>query len=377
MPFIERLDVVPLPKGFILPQFTQYNGTGDPIKHLQGFLGKMTITSNNPDVYAKAFSNCLSDKALDWYMVLPLKSIDSYQQTADVFIAKFGSSIQEHQDERVLMDIQQGPNESLRNYHKRYNDILLTIPQVNNQVAYMAFYRRLTYVKLKKLLVLATPLSKDELTARVRQYVELEELKNKESHTKDLRVVIVRKRNRSKSPKKTPKGLVRCTHSTAGERITPLRISVAEVFSKIEDKNLLPKPVRMRSAPGKRDKNRCCKYHREHGHDTNECRILKAELEKLIKRGYLKEFVDKETQRDAPSHNRMSPLLDNRPKVKREKLEAPPIMGRIDTISGGIAGGGDSRNSRKIYARRGVYSLNKTTPINELITFSDQELQGI
>ncbi|GAA0162447.1 hypothetical protein LIER_18537 [Lithospermum erythrorhizon] len=204
MSFTERLVVVPLCKGFILPQFTQYNDTGDPIKHLQGFLAKMTITSNNPGVYANAFSNSLSDKALDWYMALPLKSIDSYQQTADMFIAKFGSSIQEHQDERALMDIQQGPNESLRSYHKRYNDILLTIPQVNNQVAYMDFYPGLTYGKLKKALVLETPLSKDELTARVRQYVEVEELKNKESHTKDLRDVIVRKRNRSKSPKKTP-----------------------------------------------------------------------------------------------------------------------------------------------------------------------------
>ncbi|GAA0141131.1 hypothetical protein LIER_02346 [Lithospermum erythrorhizon] len=107
IPFTEQLDVVPLPKGFILSQFTQYNDTDDPIKHLQGFLAKMTITSNNPDVYAKAFSNSLTDKALDWYMVLPLKSIDSYQQTADVFIFKFGSSIQEHQDERALMDIEQ------------------------------------------------------------------------------------------------------------------------------------------------------------------------------------------------------------------------------------------------------------------------------
>ncbi|GAA0161349.1 hypothetical protein LIER_17685 [Lithospermum erythrorhizon] len=133
----------------------------------------------------------------------------------------------------------------------------------------------------------------------------------------------------------------------------PLRILVAEVFSEIEDKNLLPKTMRMRSAPGRRDKNRYYEYHREHGHDTNECRILKAELEKLIKRGYLKEFVDKETQRDVPSHNRRSNLLDNRPKVKREQLEAPPLTCRINTICGGIAGGGDSRNSRKRYTRRG------------------------
>ncbi|GAA0141062.1 hypothetical protein LIER_02293 [Lithospermum erythrorhizon] len=113
MPFMDRLDAVPLPRGFVLPQFTQFSGTGDPIKYLQGFLAKMTITSNNPDIYAKAFSNSLSDKALYWYMVLPLKSVDSYQQTADAFIVKFGSAIQEHQDERALMDIEQGPNESL------------------------------------------------------------------------------------------------------------------------------------------------------------------------------------------------------------------------------------------------------------------------
>ncbi|GAA0141130.1 hypothetical protein LIER_02345 [Lithospermum erythrorhizon] len=119
--------------------------------------------------------------------------------------------------------------------------------------------------------------------------------------------------------------------------MTPLRISVADVFLEIEDKNLLPKLVLMRSEPGRRDKNRYCEYHREHGHEMIECKILKAELEKLIKRGYLKEFVDKETQRDAPSHNRRSPLLDNRPKVKREQLESPPVTGWINTISGGIA----------------------------------------
>ncbi|GAA0154164.1 hypothetical protein LIER_12227 [Lithospermum erythrorhizon] len=118
MSFTDRLDEVPLPKGFILPQFTQFNGTGDPIKHLQGFMAKMIITSNDPDIYAIAFSNNLADCVLDWYMALPLKSIDSYQQTADAFIAKFGSAIQKHQDEQALMDIQKGRNETLKRSSK-------------------------------------------------------------------------------------------------------------------------------------------------------------------------------------------------------------------------------------------------------------------
>ncbi|GAA0153675.1 hypothetical protein LIER_11853 [Lithospermum erythrorhizon] len=63
----------------------------------------------------------------------------------------------------------------------------------------MAFYKRLRYDKLKNALVLETPLSKDQLTARVKQYVELEELKSKETNGKDLRDVLTRKRARSKS----------------------------------------------------------------------------------------------------------------------------------------------------------------------------------
>ncbi|GAA0169258.1 hypothetical protein LIER_23784 [Lithospermum erythrorhizon] len=180
--FMDRLDAVPLPKEFVLPQFTQFGGSGDPIKHLQRFLAKMKITSNYSDIYAK-------------YIYI-------YQQTVDALIAKFGSVIQAHQHERAFMDIEQGPTESLKTYHKRYNDILLTIPEVNNNVDYMAFYRGLRYGKLKMTLVLETPLSKDQLTERVKQYVELEELKTKETKGKDLRDVFTSKRARSKSPRK-------------------------------------------------------------------------------------------------------------------------------------------------------------------------------
>ncbi|GAA0158188.1 hypothetical protein LIER_38599 [Lithospermum erythrorhizon] len=243
IPFTDRLDAIPLPRGFTLPQFTLFNGTGEPIKHLQGFLAKMTSTSNDPDIYAKVFSNSLrtsfegplqllryvtyaktfsnnlANRALNWYMALPLRSIDSYEQTADAFIAKFGSAIQAHQDEQGLMDIHQGTNESLRSYHKRYNDILLTIPEVNNKIGYMTFYRGLMYGKLKKALILKKTLSKDELTAR------------------------------EPSPRQSPR-------------------------------------------------------------------------------------------------------------IKPEPHEVPRITGHIDTIFGGIIGGGDSQNSRKNYARREVYCLN-------------------
>ncbi|GAA0173260.1 hypothetical protein LIER_26915 [Lithospermum erythrorhizon] len=84
-------------------------------------------------------------------------------------------------------------------------------------------------------------------------------------------------------------------------------------FCQIDYKNLLPKLVRMRSAPGRYDRDRYCEYHREHGNDTNECRILKAEIEKLIKQGHLKEFIERENLRDTPRQNHRSPPRDNCP----------------------------------------------------------------
>ncbi|GAA0161613.1 hypothetical protein LIER_17888 [Lithospermum erythrorhizon] len=203
----------------------------------------------------------------------------------------------------------------------RYNDILLTIPEVNNKVAYMAFSRGLMYGKLKKSLVLEKPLSQDQLIARVKQYVELEEPKNKETKGKDLQDVITRKRRRLKLPRKNPvweriqrdrrqtskrrqydlqpqKGLVRCTQTTASAYSTPLRVLIAEVFSLIDYKNLLPKP---------------------------------SEIEKLIKCGYLKKFIDKGDQRDIPRQNRKSPQRDSRPRIMNDRKKHPLVTGRIDT----------------------------------------------
>ncbi|GAV80616.1 hypothetical protein CFOL_v3_24076, partial [Cephalotus follicularis] len=45
-----------------------------------------------------------------------------------------------------------------------------------------------------------------------------------------------------------------------------------------------------------------CRYHRYHGHDTEECRQLKNQIEDLIRRGHLCKYVDRD--RDAPQGRR-------------------------------------------------------------------------
>ncbi|GAA0187065.1 hypothetical protein LIER_34353 [Lithospermum erythrorhizon] len=101
------------------------------------------------------------------------------------------------------MDIHQGKNESLRAYHDRYNTLLLNIPMVDDKVAYMAFFKGLRYGKLKKALLVRTPLTKDELTAAVTTHIQLEELKVGADKPTDLRETVLKK-DGNVLPKKPP-----------------------------------------------------------------------------------------------------------------------------------------------------------------------------
>ncbi|GAV59788.1 LOW QUALITY PROTEIN: hypothetical protein CFOL_v3_03319, partial [Cephalotus follicularis] len=59
-------------------------------------------------------------------------------------------------------------------------------------------------------------------------------------------------------------------------------------------------PAPLRSPTDKRDSSKYCHYYRDHGHDTEECRHLKNQIEDLIRKGYLRKYVD----RDAPQGRR-------------------------------------------------------------------------
>ncbi|GAV74160.1 hypothetical protein CFOL_v3_17641, partial [Cephalotus follicularis] len=59
-------------------------------------------------------------------------------------------------------------------------------------------------------------------------------------------------------------------------------------------------PEKLRTPAENKNVEKYCRYHRDHGHDTEECRQLKNQIEDLIRKGYLRKYVD----RDAPQGRR-------------------------------------------------------------------------
>ena len=64
----------------------------------------------------------------------------------------------------------------------------------------------------------------------------------------------------------------------------------------IKDELSLKWPKPLSSSSRKRDLKKYCRFHKDHGHYTDECRDLKEQIEELIQRGKLQKFVKKDHQ---------------------------------------------------------------------------------
>lgn len=66
-----------------------------------------------------------------------------------------------------------------------------------------------------------------------------------------------------------------------------------------EEKGMLspPRPMRERESTKRQRSNKYCRFHKDKGHITEDYRQLKNAIEKLIRKGYLSEFIDMSYER--------------------------------------------------------------------------------
>jgi hypothetical protein len=81
---------------------------------------------------------------------------------------------------------------------------------------------------------------------------------------------------------------------------TPLNMSIDQVLLQIQDDPALKWPGKLRSNPAKRSKDLYCRFHRDHGHTTEDCYVLKEQIEALIRQGKLRKFVRRDNQEVRP-----------------------------------------------------------------------------
>ena len=103
----------------------------------------------------------------------------------------------------------------------------------------------------------------------------------------------------------------------------------------IKDDSSLKWLKKMKGDPNKCNKNKYCRFHRDYGHDTDECYDLKLQIDNLIRQGKLRHFVGRDHK-------------DEKLKGKVEELSRP--LGEIRVIIRGTSTGQSSK-FRKTYLK--------------------------
>ncbi|XP_074346235.1 uncharacterized protein LOC141685008 [Apium graveolens] len=101
---------------------------------------------------------------------------------------------------------------------------------------------------------------------------------------------------------------------------------------KIEKDKEFKWPKSLRGDPKKRDKSRYCRFHKDVGHDTDDCRKLKDEIEYLIRMGKFGRFTKSE---EAGGQKRDNDRRDDDRRGNDRDRKPQPRGPVINMISGG------------------------------------------
>ena len=120
----------------------------------------------------------------------------------------------------------------------------------------------------------------------------------------------------------------------------------------------------MKGDPSKHNRNKYCRFHRDHGYDTDECVNLKKQIKNLIRQEKLRNFLGRDYK-------------DEKLKANVEESSRPPLGVIRMIIEGGSTG--QSSRSRKTYlkvvqnVRPSRRSPKTRTTDEQAITFTDED----
>ncbi|XP_021803157.1 uncharacterized protein LOC110747264 [Prunus avium] len=129
-PFTEEVERAPPPKRFTTPSITLFKGDSDPESHLRHFKSAMILYKADDALMCKVFT-------------MTLRAIGNFKEFALIFTKEYTSyrTVKKHADH--LFNLHKKPDESLRDYLRRFKAEKANIIGCNDQVASSAFKKGL------------------------------------------------------------------------------------------------------------------------------------------------------------------------------------------------------------------------------------------
>ncbi|KAK3014443.1 hypothetical protein RJ639_010088 [Escallonia herrerae] len=350
-PFTEEVDYFPTPQNFKMPPCESYDGTGDPMEHLARFTSGMNLHLVPDQIMCRAFLVTLKGAAHVWFQHLAPHSISCWAQLAESFCSNFLTSQIQRKNSSALFRIIQGPKESLKSYYARFNSKKLLIDHLDPGVTFAAMARGVRPgTPLRFSLNKRPPENMADLLDRVEKYLRSEE----DSTTSQYEDTHTGQKRRDRSEGKVTDDPKR-SRTMLPKSFSPLNASRGHILNQIKGQSILRWPKPMRGPVEKRDSQLYCHFHKDHGHTTDECKVLQCEIENLIAKGHLKQFIKTNDRQQSGKRG------------NQQRTEEAPMK--------------DPHSSRKAYARQVnlTQGPTKRTKVSTSLAleFDNADLDGV
>ncbi|XP_043710610.1 uncharacterized protein LOC122659575 [Telopea speciosissima] len=187
MALSDHILAFPFPKGSKMPVLEYYDGTSDPVQHLEGFNALMAYCGASNPIMCRAFPTTLCGAARTWFNRLPPKSIHVFRDLSTACATTFIGSRTHKRTSASLTSLAQRPNETLRDFFSRFNSMKLEIDDLDPAMAKVALIASIADVNLSFSLCKKEPEDLNELLARCKKFMNATEIMHARQETAHVR----------------------------------------------------------------------------------------------------------------------------------------------------------------------------------------------
>ena len=180
-----------------------------------------------------------------------------------------------------LLTIRQEEKETLRSYVKRFTRETLEVNEADDKVQLTTFKVRLRSRDLVASLSKNSPKTMVEMLLKAQKYMNAEDavvaIRDVEKPGDKGRKDDKRKGQKRECPDRriTDVNRRKDDKGTQTVKFTPLVMPIDKILMQIKDEHYLKWLRPLHSSPHIRDKNKYCRFHKDHGHYKEDCRDLK------------------------------------------------------------------------------------------------------
>ncbi|XP_010677944.1 uncharacterized protein LOC104893526 [Beta vulgaris subsp. vulgaris] len=339
-----------------LPTIGPFHGTTNPDDHLSTYKHQMYVKAVDNATWCKYFPTTLKGVAQKWFNNLPPNSVNNFTELSIMFTSHFVANRQEQKTSMHLGKVIQGPNEALRSFVKKCNLEALQIQDLNAGVAFDAFIRGLRPGSFKFDLVKKNITTLAEALREAEAFIHATKVCAEAKHPETTKTeeAVQQKKNNLKKAESWGLTLM-TTSSRRSKRSEPAALAEPIEFSKdqysilmeIKDQHELKAPAKIKTPYRNRDKSKYYHFHKDCGHETNECKHLKRAPEDLARKGKMNSYL--------PQGGRKFQKRDDRQSKRKESESTDEDV--VLVISGGFATGGPTNRGHKNYLRELDYIM--------------------